>query len=401
MLTKAEAIAEIREGRVYPDKLRRKTDGHYLPAADQMLAIYREGAGKAREELHAAVQEIFWGAACPVRRIRASCKLLDDVSDFTDAKDNNAARLRLRVFKLAAEKHPLVKAPRSLLGHCEREVKEAIAREIGRPWMEIEADLFGDVYALHRLKTFSGYATAEALLSRYNEAQLQAVLYDATHMRIVARRGYKQIIRAAKLARLMHSAARSGVGFEFIFDGPASALRATKRYGILMARVIPALLACEEWELSASIRRYRGAWQPQLLVTSKDGYRSSNSPLPEFDSAVEQGFAERWGVPAREGWTLRHESEPRFSGQKAFFPDFTFEHQDGRRVLFEIVGHWTPEYLKAKHDTLRTFVGEPIVLAVRAAAAGQFSDLGLPIIPFKSALKIECVLSGLRQQGHT
>ena len=399
MLTKAEALSEIREGRVFPDRLSRKTDSHYLAAAEQMLAIYRAGSGKTREELHAAVQAIFWRVTCPVRRIKAFCKLLDDASDFSGAAGSSAARLRLRIFKMAAEKHPLVRVPLSLIGHCEQEVKNSIALQIGRSWQEIEAELFADVFALHRLKVFSGYVSAEALLSRYNEAQLQAVLYDATQMRILAHRSYKQIIRAAKLAGLMHSASRREEGFEFVFDGPASGLRTTKRYGILMARVIPALLACEDWELSASIRRYRGNWHPKLLVSSRDRYRSSASSLAEFDSLLEQEFAQRWGDLPREGWTLRHESEPRFAGQKAFFPDFSFEHEDGTCVLFEIVGHWTPEYLRAKHETLSTFANEPMVLAVRAAAAEQFLDLQLPIIPFKSALKIESVLAVLRRQN--
>jgi predicted nuclease of restriction endonuclease-like RecB superfamily len=401
MLTKAEAISEVREGRVFPDRLGRKTHSHYLAAAEEMLAIYREGLGKTREELHAAVQATFRGVACPIRRIRAFCKLLDDGSDYHGAKGDGAARLRLRVFRLAAEKHPLMSAPRSLLGHCEREVKDAIALAVGRPWVEIERDLFSDVCALHRLQTFSSYASAEVLLSRYNEAQLQAVLYDAAQMRIVARDSYKHIIRAAKLARLMHSAERCGEGFEFIFDGPASALRTTKRYGVLMARIIPALLTCREWELSATIHRFRGGRQPELTVTSRDGYRSSAAPPAEFDSAVEQDFADKWGRQAREGWTLQHESEPRFVSQKAFFPDFAFAHENGRRVLFEIVGHWTPEYLMAKRETLRSFAGEPIMLAVRHSAMDQFSDLGLPVVAFKSAIAIESVLAVLRQQSQT
>jgi predicted nuclease of restriction endonuclease-like RecB superfamily len=299
MLTKADAISEVREGRVFPDKLGRRTHSHYLPAAEEMLAIYRQGLGRTREELHAAVQDIFRGLACPVRRIRAFCKLLDDASDYQGAKGDGAARLRLRVFQLAAEKHPLVSAPRSLLGHCEREVKDSIALALGRPWVEIERDLFSDVYALHRMESFAGYTSAEALLSRYNEAQLQAVLYDASQMRIFARDSYKHIIRAAKLARLMHSAERRGEGFEFIFDGPASALRTTRRYGVLMARIIPALLNCREWELSATIHRFRGGRQPKMIVTSRDGYRSSAAPPAEFDSAVEQDFAGKWGSQAR------------------------------------------------------------------------------------------------------
>ena len=397
MLTKEEALSEVRNGRVFPDRLTQRAHQHYPPLAEHMLALYREGIGRTREELHDEVSALFWGEVeCPPRRVRAFCKLLDDESDYEGNEGDAAAKLRMRVFRIAAQKHPLVKVPATLLDHCEADVKAEVGTALGCSWAQIEGDLFSDVFALHRLKAFHGYASGEALLSRYNEAQMQAVLYDATEMRIVARRDYKAIIRAAKLARLMHTAIRRTEGFEFIFDGPASALRTTKRYGILIAQIIPTLLACQDWEMSATIKYFRGGRQPQLFVTSKDRYRSSRRTPPEFDSALERTFAEKWGAEPREGWSLRHESEPQFAGQKAFFPDFAFEHVSGARVLFEIVGHWTPEYLAAKRDTLRQFAGEPLVLAVREAAAGEFADLGLPVVEFKSGIKLEPVLGILR-----
>lgn len=158
---------------------------------------------------------------------------------------------------------------------------EAARFAIGlRPqWLDIEQELFSDVFALQRLESFGAF-TGEALLTRYNEAQLQAVLYDATEMRILARRNYKEIVRAAKLAELMFTAVRQGESFEFIFGGPASALRSTTRYGVLMARMIPTLLACEKWEMSAKIRRFKRAPQPTLLITSENQYRSSLDRLP-------------------------------------------------------------------------------------------------------------------------
>ena len=250
---------------------------------------------------------------------------------------------------------------------------------------------------LHRLETFTGYESPEALLTRYNEAQLQAVLYDATELKITARKDYKAIIRAAKLSNLMHSAVPRGEGFEFLFDGPASLHRDTQRYGVWMARVIPTLLLCRDWEMRAKIRRFKQSkWQPLLIVTSEDRYRSSLKALPEFDSALEKGFTEKWGVPPREGWTLERESEPRFIAQKAFFPDFTFRHETGVKLLFEVIGHWTPEYLAAKRRTLEQFSDEPLLLAVKEDSAKSFGDLGMPVVAFKTALKIEPVLVALR-----
>lgn len=201
---------------------------------------------------------------------------------------------------------------------------------------------------------------------------------------------------AGKRAMLIHEAERlSDNVFRFTFDGPVAPLRTTKRYGVLLARMIPRLLACKEWELRASIQFYPRGKQPELRIASTDHYQSSVSASPEFDSGVERAFAEKWGMEPRNGWRLERESEPRFMGQKAFFPDFTFVHESGCRILMEIVGHWTPEYLQAKRKSLRLFSGERILLAVGAGEAEEFLETGAEIIRFKKVLKIEPVLEAL------
>ena len=398
MLTRAEALSDVRDGKVLPDKLTTATHKHYLGIANDMLRIYREGVGVTRGELHESIEVLFRGERdCPARRIKAFCRLLDDRSEYDGAEGDAAAKLRMQVFRLAAPKFPIVKTPETMFEHREKDVKTEIATEMGRSWEQIERDLYGDVTELHRLESFPGYDSAEALLTRYNEAQLQAVLYNATEMRITARHDYKAIIRAAKLSHLMHAATRKGDGFEFLFDGPASLHRETQRYGVWIAGVIPTLLLCRDWELRATIRRFKGSkWQPSLSVTSNDRYKSSLKALPEFDSELERVFTEKWGVEPREGWTLRRESEPRFVEQKAFFPDFTLTHETGTKVLFEIVGHWTPEYLAQKRKTLEMFRAEPLLLAVKENSAESYGDLGMPVVPFKTSLKLEPVVAALR-----
>lgn len=396
MLTKQEALSEIVGDRVVPDKLIKARDAHYIGLAGETLAVYRDGIGETRESLHSSVDQIFFGEEnCPPRRVQAFCKLLDDEAEFDGAEGDDAARLRIRVFQLAAAKHPLVVEPQTLLEHREAHVKSEIAQTLGESWSQIERRLFSDVFALHRLKAFRGYNSAEALLTRYNEAQLQAVLYDATQMRITATADYRPIITAIKLARLMYTAVRTENGFEFIVEGPAALLRETRRYGVLMARIIPTLLACRGWKLRARIKRFRHSnLQPELVVPSGHYHSSVQSP-PEFDSELERGLMEKWGTGARDGWRLKRESEPRFVHQKAFFPDFAFEHDTGARVLFEIIGYWTPEYLKAKRETLHQFRDEPLLLAIRQNAAATFGDLRIPIVSFGSALNLGPILDAL------
>ena len=253
------------------------------------------------------------------------------------------------------------------------------------------------MYELQRLKKFKGYSSSGALLSRYNEAQIQSALYAATEMQVIARRDYRSLVMAAKKAMLLHDVQRLPTrGFRFTFYGPVSPLRTTRRYGVNLARIIPRLLTCKEWEMTAPIKIFKSGRDPILRITSEDKYVSSLPETPELDSELERIFAEQWGKDARNGWVLERESEPRFEGQQAFFPDFTFAHQDGRRVLLEIVGHWTPEYLEAKRKTLLQFNKEPLLVAVNQGNAKAFLDTGIMVVPYKTSIKIEMVEKALK-----
>ena len=396
MLTRELAIADFDRGQVLPDRLTRKQHGQYLDYAERMLAVYRQGAGRTRQELHRAVWEVFAvEEECPGRRIDAFCKLLDDVSDYQRDRRGRAAALRREVFHIAAASHPLVRRADRLFEHAEAKVKAAIAAKLDRTWDDIDRELFADVIDFHRLTEFRGYADGGALLARYNVAQVQAALYDAVQMTVWAEDDFKTIVRYAKLARLMHEITRVADGrYCFRFDGPASVLRQTRRYGATMARFLPALIACRNWRMHAVIRA-RKKWTAALDLSSADGLHSHLPPPEEFDSQVEEVFARKWGAESRSGWTLVREGEILHQRQKVFLPDFVFRHDDGRTVLMEIVGFWTPDYLEAKIATLRLFAEHRILLAVATPGRKALENLPGEIIPYRSGLALDDVLARL------
>jgi len=397
MLTRELAIAEYADGRIVPDRLNRKTHGQYVDYAERMLRVYREGSGKTRQELHREVWSVFAEEAdCPRRRIGAFCKLLDDASTYHHDSRRKAAALRREVFRRAAARHPLVRSVDRLFDHQEMDVKREIAEQLGRPWEEIDEELFSDVIEFHRLKSFEGYADGPALLARYNVAQVQAALFDAISLEVWAMEDYKVILRYAKLARLMHTILRLGDGrYQFRFDGPASILRQTRRYGVAMARFLPALIACRGWRMHAVIRTRRRGYHVNLELSWLDGLKSHLPRPEEFDSSVERTFAERWGSEKQEGWRLVREGEVLHRGQKVFVPDFVFRHDDGRTALLEIVGFWTPEYLRAKLDTLRAFRDQRILLAVAQRVSADMPEMPQTAILFKANLAVKDVLERL------
>jgi len=397
MLTRELAIAAYDGGRIVPDRLTRQAHRQYVEYAERMLTVYRTGIGRTRQELHRNVWQIFAEEEdCPRRRIGALCKLLDDASTYYRDSRKRAAALRREVFRKAAVYHPLVRSADRLFDHQETEVKDRIAAQLGRTWRDIENELFADVIDFHRLTAFEGYPTGAALLARYHVAQVQAAMFDAVSMAVWATEDYKTILRYAKLARLMHTIVRLPDGrYHFRFDGPASVLRQTRRYGVAMARFLPALIACRGWRMHAVIRTRRRGLHVNLELSWLDGLTSHLPPPQAFDSSVEQTFAERWGPEKHDGWRLVREGEILHRGQKVFVPDFAFRRDDGRTVLLEIVGFWTPEYLQAKLETLRVFHDQPILLAVAERVSPCLIELPATVIPFKTSLAVKDVLERL------
>jgi predicted nuclease of restriction endonuclease-like RecB superfamily len=396
MLTKELAIADYENGRLLPDRLKRGSHAHYATYADRMLQVYRTGIGRTRRELHRAVHAVFAEETdCPLRRIDAFCKLLDDVSTYVQGRRGQAAALRRHVFRQAAARHPLVRRADRLFQHEEATAKADIASGLGLSWDAIDQQLFADVLECHRLEAFAGYPTGEALLARYNVAQVQVALFRAVEMIVWASDDFKTILRYAKLAGLMHTIRRLGDSrYELRLDGPASVLRGTRRYGVSLAKFLPALIACRGWRMHAVLQTRRPGWLVSLDLSPADQLHSHLPPPEEFDSQVEERFAQRWG-DQREGWTLHREGDILHHGQKVFVPDFVLRHEDGRRVLLEIVGFWTPEYLQAKCQTLRAFQDHPVLLAVAGPAHRHMTDLPPGTIRFKTGLRPKEVLDRL------
>src|SRR4030042_1514515 len=134
MLSSTHAIVEFSAGQAIPDRLTQSAHRHYLEYAERMLSCYRNGIGRQRRELHRQVESLFANEPdCPVRRIQAFCKLLDDRSVFRTDPGGKAAKLRLDVFSGVARFHPLVEKPDQLFEHDETKIKAQIADELGLP----------------------------------------------------------------------------------------------------------------------------------------------------------------------------------------------------------------------------------------------------------------------------
>jgi predicted nuclease of restriction endonuclease-like RecB superfamily len=193
-------------------------------------------------------------------------------------------------------------------------------------------------------------------------------------------------------------------------DGPASLFRMSERYGNSFAKLFPVLLKSKGWRLKAGIL-HKGYQGKRVLEFALDGSEEAFRFIPEsasypervspdFQIAEEQevykaeigreiekkiGSEEREaGIQVAEtdiegeaydstyeqqfanlsfgGWEAKREPTILKAGRHAFVPDFSLQ-KNGIKVYAEIVGFWTPDYLKKKIEKLKE-VKEPVILLI-------------------------------------
>jgi hypothetical protein len=225
--------------------------------------------------------------------------------------------------------------------------------------------------------------------------------YDAMTLEIRAHDDLKGIIRFAKLARLMHRITREGDGYLIQLDGPASLLQRTSRYGVAMARFLPGLLSCKGWSAQAFIKRPRWG-ELTFRLDDSCGLQSEVVAAEEFDSKLEEELYREWAEQDNCDWHLQRESRILHAGQQVFLPDFEAIHKSGRRILIEIVGFWTPEYLNRKMHVLEQFQDQSIVLLVHSKASEKVASMGSHralhrVLEYKSKIVISKLLAILEE----
>ena len=83
------------------------------------------------------------------------------------------------------------------------------------------------------------------------------------------------------------------------------------------------------------------------------------------------------------------------AGEALLVPDFVFTHEDGTEVVLEIVGYWTPEYLREKLGKLAKVTAPNLIVAVRKALALQPGSLPATALPFSTGILLRDLMPRL------
>jgi uncharacterized protein len=345
MLTADLAINFRRGGQIFP-RLLKTNDANNLRDAENLIAIFEGAVGSARAELEAELEE-YVGTGTDYKILRGLIKLLNDRCEFQTASIADPAEVRRAVFLSAKNFHPV-------LGEQREEVFAAVAADFNCQPEEIAAALYADLTAQQKLLEFSLISPAE-LLDRYNVAQAQALFYRCGEMKIWVEpqtpSGYRQIFRAIKYYKLIHSVIGNPTnGYEITINGAASIFHRSQKYGIQMAVFLPTLLNCQGWRMRAEIDLKDGGSTFYELDSRQESLRSNFYDEPEYENPLHDRLVRDWAKFAS-AWTLEPNREVVSLGRTAFIPDFVLK-RGSTKIFLEILGFWTPNSLKKRCQEL-------------------------------------------------
>ncbi|MDQ3399275.1 MAG: DUF790 family protein, partial [Deinococcota bacterium] len=146
--------------------------------------------------------------------------------------------------------------------------------------------------------------------------------------------------RYLKLFRLMTTIeGDADTGYTITVDGPASLFGASTRYGLHLAKFLPALLHVSRWEMAATLapRTLYDGQQSPARFTLDAGCKlvSHYKKGAVFDSILEQSFAASW-AKAKTEWRLEREVELVPVPGSVMVPDFRLVHPDGRTHVLHL-----------------------------------------------------------------
>lgn len=385
-------------------------DKRNLAMAAELIALFAECQGKTQGELDRQLQALE-GEETNYRIKRGLAHLLksETFSTFEIVSPLEPIALRQRVFALSAEAAPLPTVASVTLTRLAVQLSEELGHEVLPD--QIRAGLYSDL-AENRILTQFEAPTPEALLHRYNLSQVQGIFYKASQIKITAHRNdpgeYKLLFRYLKLFGLMaYIEGDADHGFTITIDGPTSLFKASTRYGLDIAKLIPALLHVTKWSLVAELQLkdpYTKAQKTRRFTLESDcGLVSHYPPGKPYDSMLEQAFGERWDALGSE-WRLEREVDLIPIPGSVMIPDFRLVHPNGRSILLEIVGYWRPEYLRKKFSQVRQAGRDDLILAISERlnlekAGVKVVDTPVRIVWFKDKLSPKAVLSVLNELG--
>ena len=325
-----------------------------------VVTLVRAHVGLPRGVMLEAWNQIAPGPA-ENRLARALFKLALDACQFEEGSAMEPIDLRREIFTRAA-------IERGSGRDFDRvTLLDEIAKARGVEADALEEALYSDLPSAHVLRR-ADLPSADGMLARHELASHQAVLLRA--VRVQARvfsanaGGYRALFRSLKFHRLLCAITKleRGAGYAIDIDGPFSLFEQTTKYGLRLALALPAIMACDTWDVSAELRW--GKDRRPLRYHLRGGGESSHADLTNLPDEVAALLSD-----------LRQQESPwqaspsdsilALPGIGVCVPDLEFVHrQSGQRVFLEVLGFWSRAAVWKRVEMAEAGLPCPMVFAV-------------------------------------
>ena len=412
MLRSEHVIARLLREKLFPHWLSPE-EGRVWEIVEALIALYAEHGGKPRARLEAelVLLEEELGPHLDARRgfkiLRALAKLLEEKARWAPPTEADPYTLRTRIFELAAALPEFPSTTEGLLGGGREEVLSRVTRETGVE--NPSALMYADRQGAQVLAGFDA-PSAETLISRYNVAQIQGILYFAKDLCVDLgeKADARLVFRYVKLLGLIYHLQPTQGGYRLLLDGPLSLFGGTRKYGLRLAKFFPGLLLTSPWKLRANV-----SWKGREAILELDSEASgltshykASADVGEDD--VREAFSRAWDRAKDTGdWKLEPGAGilPLPPLKTALVPDFALRNAaSGRKVYLEILGFWSERYLVERAELLREAAkrGHRVLVAAPESLGASSETLSAAtqgeVIPFKSRLDAKSVLAALRSR---
>lgn len=365
MLTSDLLVTKIHKGKIEP--VYATLDQKNLEISRSVINLFQEHIGKTYGEL---AEEIEGFEEIDYRLIRGLTQILE----------------RRCIIGMDSPIEPIT-ARRIVFEECNgavsdikerKEIIERVARKLSIETGDIEKALWADMEENLVIKKFKTI-TPENLLRQYNLSLTQTLLFKAWSMEIQIEGNYQDVFWKIKKLGLMYLIQDGKI----IIDGPVSIFKMTEKYGTAMAKLLPAIMRCSKWSLKASILKKTMQGKKIYDFTLDNtkqifNIEASDPDIETFDSAIEKEFS----LLNFNEWSCKREPALIKAGQYAFIPDFSLE-RNGTRIYVEIIGFWTPEYLRNKIQKINLLTEkENLILLVNNNLACSGSEFKIDNLIF-------------------
>ncbi|MBP1450200.1 MAG: DUF790 family protein [Thermoproteus sp.] len=367
------------------DLLRVKRRGEYVAPrylldawpARYVLEAYRAGVklGEARAKVEDAPLE--------PKLARGLAHVVERLIKLEEVDKAKVLKIRLEVFREAARRHPVVS------DESRRAVLEAVAARLKTTVGEVEEAL-SKAHEEELLIVEPPKVTPEELAALYNTSLVQTLLFRSRSMSSYIKAPgsrVKELIRALKGLGLMYLAEQEGGGVRLHIDGPASVLKQTERYGTRLAKLVPYIITSEDWRIEAVVSLYERTYKFVESKAAAPELSARGVEEAEFDSSVEQEFYRQISRVCR----VEREPEALVVDRRVYIPDFKIGD-----LYVEIVGFWTPDYIKRKYEKLASAEVPLLVLVDERLALSAWRALPHYVAVFRERPRLSDVFKYIR-----